>query len=211
MLKKLFYGTMAFLRRLYYRVRRRKLKNSAPTILCNNCFGGLVYHNLGLQFRSPTVNLFFPNRDFFAFAQDLPAYLAAELREAQDSGREYPVGELSANGRRIEIYFMHYPDFETAAKKWNERKARMDLSNIHLIFQTAYITEETHSAFAALPYKNKLLIAGDNPYGSSDVVTHPVLAKADYRPGELLEYKSRFSLRRHMDDIDYIGFLNRKP
>lgn len=38
---------------------RRRLVNKDITILANNCNAGFIYHDLGLQFKSPTINLFF--------------------------------------------------------------------------------------------------------------------------------------------------------
>ena len=38
---------------------RRRLRNREFTILCNNCNAGVITHDLGQQFCSPTVNLFF--------------------------------------------------------------------------------------------------------------------------------------------------------
>lgn len=38
-------------------VQRRRLRNSSPTIISNNCCAGFIYHDLGLKFNSPTINL----------------------------------------------------------------------------------------------------------------------------------------------------------
>ena len=50
-----------------------------PSILTPSCIGGLISHNLGLAFRSPTVNLWMDNHDFVKFACDLQHYLSMEL------------------------------------------------------------------------------------------------------------------------------------
>lgn len=34
---------------------REALTNMTPTFLCPNCIGGILFHDLGLQFRSPVV------------------------------------------------------------------------------------------------------------------------------------------------------------
>lgn len=31
---------------------RSRIKNTAPTIISNNCIAGIIYHNLGLKFSS---------------------------------------------------------------------------------------------------------------------------------------------------------------
>lgn len=38
---------------------RSLLKNRDITIISANCVGGVIYHDLGLAFNSPTINLFF--------------------------------------------------------------------------------------------------------------------------------------------------------
>ncbi len=38
---------------------RKALRNKEFTLLSNNCNGGFIYHDLGLQFLSPTINMFF--------------------------------------------------------------------------------------------------------------------------------------------------------
>lgn len=46
------------------RANRNRLINQDFSLLCNNCNGGVICHDLGLQFRSPTVNLFFYSDHF---------------------------------------------------------------------------------------------------------------------------------------------------
>ena len=47
----------------------------APTIFCSTCIGGMISHNLGLQFMSPTVNLWLTPSDFVKFVSNLNKYL----------------------------------------------------------------------------------------------------------------------------------------
>lgn len=197
-------------RRLYRWGQRLRLKNRTPAIICNNCFGGLVYHNLGLRFCSPTIDLYFTQKDYMAFLQGLEGYLQADLREVTDAPESFPVGELTCDGKSIRIYFMHYRNFAEARQKWDARRQRVDLNNVYIIWQTMYLSPQDAEAFERLPWPNKMVIAKNNPTDSPCVQTLEVLAKPDYRMGEILEYKSRFSLQRHMDDVDYIGFLNTK-
>ena len=44
---------------LIIRNNRVKLFNQTPCIIASNCNGGIIYHDLGLKFLSPTINLFF--------------------------------------------------------------------------------------------------------------------------------------------------------
>ena len=39
--------------------KRARLVKEDISILCNNCTGGFILHDLGLRFDSPTINMFF--------------------------------------------------------------------------------------------------------------------------------------------------------
>ena len=41
------------------------------TILSMNCTGGILYHELGLPFLSPTINLYIQAEDFIRFCERL--------------------------------------------------------------------------------------------------------------------------------------------
>lgn len=211
MLKKIYHFIMNIPRTIHYRKMKRRLKNNDFTIIASDCFGTFVYHNLGLKFNSPTINLFFSKDDFFQFVLHLEEYLAAELVEVEDKSVIYPVGSLTVGDNTIRINFMHYHSFEEAREKWNERKQRVDFSNLYIIQLVANgITQEYLDKFSALPYKQKLLVTHENDCVCDCMVTHKVFSKPNYKAGKVLQFKSHFSISRYMDDIDYISFLNQK-
>lgn len=196
-------------RKAYYKYLRKKLKVTNPTIIVNNCLGTFIYHNLGLEYCSPTINLTIPKKDFIVFVQHLSGFLHSKLIKVEDPSVSYPIGKLEYNGNSIRINFIHYKTFEEAKCKWDERKERVDYSSIYIIQQISDgATEDDINSFDHLPYKNKLLITNKNITNSKNVVIHKVFNKKNYYHGKILEYKSTFSLRRYMDDIDYVGFLN---
>ena len=196
-------------REKHYAAFRQRLENTNPTIISSDCFGGIVYHNLGLEFRSPTINLAMSKEDFIRFAGNLKGYLEADLTEITDHPYDYPVGKLEFEGNEITIRFMHYKTFAKAKQKWEERKKRVDFSNIYIIQTIPNVTAEDIRAFDALPYRNKMLLANCNITGSENVVTHKVFEKTNYKSGEVLRFKSLFARERYIDDLDYVGFLNR--
>ena len=155
---KLAIGTK--LRKFRNKKMRKKLKNK-PSIITNHCIGGIISHDLGLQFKSPTVNLKILPDDFIKFIENLDKYLNAEFVEIE-SELNYPVAKLDD----ITVYFVHYKTFEQAVQKWNERKARIDFNNIRVIMTAREgASEETLKRFDALPYKKVLF----------DDVAHPEL------------------------------------
>ncbi len=210
----LYYGVVDWIvkksREIRYKTLRLKLKNKTPTIISSDCIGGITAHNLGLRFNSPTVNLFFEKEDFFTFVENLQGFLNVDVIEIKDKKVNYPVGRIEYNEKKVDIFFMHYKSFEEAKRKWNERKKRVDFSNVYIIQNLMNASEQDVKRFEALPYKNKMLITKENPTNSSYVVTHSVFLRKDYVTGQILHFKSKYSLKRYVDDIDFISFLNTK-
>ena len=146
-------GIMYVPRKIYYNGLRKRLKNTNPTIISSDCFGGLVYHNLGLKFMSPTINLFFSKDDFITFVSNLKGFLDAELKEDLSATEKFPVGTLECDDNKISINFMHYKTFEEAKEKWDERKKRIDYDNIFIIQVIGEnLTGEDIEKFSNLPY-----------------------------------------------------------
>lgn len=81
---------------------------------------GVILHELGERFNSPTVNLFFGAEDYIKFLEKLDYYLGQTLVETQ-SDKDYPVAKLDD----ITIYFMHYPSFDEAKRIWEKRTERI--------------------------------------------------------------------------------------
>ena len=196
-------------RKIFYYGFKKRLTNKTPTIISSDCFGGVIYHNLGLRFKSPTINLYFEKEDFFEFVNNLNGYLEAELIEQEDKNKTFPVGKLMFNDKKITVNFMHYSSFDEARAKWNERKKRIDFSNIYITQIIKDATEKDINIFDSLPYEKKMLITSRNLTNSKYVKTHNVLEKEDYRSGEIIKYKNRLSVKRYVDDIDYVDFLNK--
>ena len=158
---------------------------------------GVILHELGERFNSPTVNLFFGTEDYIKFLGRLDYYLNQTLVEVQ-SDRDYPIAKLDD----ITIYFMHYPSFDEAKIIWEKRTARINRENLYVILvQQNGCTEE-------LPYKHKLaLTARPMPkIKCSHCISGSEQPNGDVM--DLCKYKGKFTGRRWIDD--YVGFLNMK-
>ena len=101
---------------IWYRMR---LKNDNFTIITNTCIAGVMYHKLGKQFLSPTINLWMEDPDFYRFARNMDYYFAQPLRFVQgiDSTPTAYCGD-------VVIHFNHYKSDEEANEKWEKRKKR---------------------------------------------------------------------------------------
>ncbi len=203
-----------YINKAYREVKRRRLKNKTPSLLTNNCTGGIMSHDLGLQFRSPTVNLWIPMGEFFLLLENLELYMAQEPEEIFEDGISYPIGVLRGEPGPVRLYFMHYASFQEAKEKWTQRKQRLQPDNLYVILECPGIglSEEKARAiqdrFEALPYRHKKLLTGCSAIQGPDVEHLPVYE--NYRIGKLLSYKKPglFSVKRYLDDFDYIKFLN---
>lgn len=172
----------AFFRKAFILPRmRRRLKNKNFSLLTNNCTGGFIYHDLGLRFNSPTINLFFYKDHFFTFLEHLEEYLASELQICRNphstSEIGYPIFNLG-DGKKlplIEIHFLHYHDVAEAKAIWEKRNARINLNNLFAVFSFYDDTdEEWLKRFDSIPIKNKLALV-NRPF--------PEYKSAYYIPG----------------------------
>lgn len=149
---------------LYGKKMRKELKNENFTILSCNCAAGIIYHRYGLPFLTPTINLWIEQNDFLKFVSDLDHYLAQELHFIRtDVG--YPVAECGD----IKIWFNHYTEEEDAAKKWEERKLRINKENLFLMMsERDGISREDILKFGQIPCKNRVIFTShkyeDIPY-----------------------------------------------
>lgn len=153
-----------FKARVYYAIRlivqpiqnfinRKRLKMENFTIICSTCAGGIIYNRLGKKFLSPTVNLWFTDKDLQKIAGDLRHYMNTELVFVEDSSVNYPVAMLDD----VRIYFNHADTAEEAREIWNRRRERVNYDNIWLISCDRGLDYEDIKAFGNLPAKGKVL------------------------------------------------------
>lgn len=190
-------------RRAYNRRRLRRLKNRDFTIIASNCNGSFLYYDLGLQYRTPTVNLAIDMDDFVRMAENLRQYMEEELVEVKgESG--CPVGLLGD----VRIRFVHYATFEEGRMKWEERKKRINWDNLFIVgTEKDGCGYETLQRFDRLPYEHKVIFTH---------LEYPEFASARYiegfekerEMGVLTNYKKGFFRRRYLEDFDYVNFLN---
>lgn len=145
---------------ILYRKSRKKLQNSDFTIISDNCWGGRVYQELGIQYNSPFIGLFIMSPDYLKLVKDLRHYMSQELVFTDNSkytGKvKYPIGLLSD----IEIHFLHYSSEEEARSKWNRRKERMNWDNIFFKFNdNDKCNYELIKEFDNLDYKSKVIFS----------------------------------------------------
>ena len=132
---------------------------------------------MGLPFRTPTVNLYFPAADFIKFAKELERYLRADLKLKW--GEEYPIGMLED----IQIHFVHYETCQQVREAWERRKLRVDLNKVFVLSTDRDGFDETlFEQWKALPYPKLLFTACKKYADHEDVLYFPEYEKLDCVP-----------------------------
>lgn len=181
---------------------RSKLKNKDFTIFSQNCIGGIMYHDLGQQFLSPTVNMLFTPSDFLKFVKDPQKYLNAKLY-FETPATSHPHGILED----IKINFVHYKTNEEAFEKWEQRKQRINWDNIFVICCDENLTYDEIKDFDNLPYKNKILFLSKNmPEIKCGIYAKCFKDKTDAR---LLNFANPLGKRYYQNYINYVEWLNK--
>lgn len=112
-----------------------ELINNPPSIISINCWGGLTYHQLGMQFYSPTINMFFSQESYLEFAENIHSVIDEPIifeRMGYESNlkHDYPIGRY----KDIELFFNHDVSFDQAIEKWERRKKRINWDNLFYMF-----------------------------------------------------------------------------
>jgi uncharacterized protein (DUF1919 family) len=186
-----------------------KLKNKTFTIISSNCWGSSVYEDVGLQYLTPTVGLFFYAPCYIKFLKKLNHFLSFELEfskksryEDANAAREkkwYPLGNLGD----VEIHFLHYKTEAEAKKKWNRRMKRIHLENLFVSFTDRdHCTEKHIHEFDNLSFKNKVCFTAREYKNCNSVVWVKEYAGAPF-VGDL--YTERKMVEKHFDVIKWIN------
>jgi uncharacterized protein (DUF1919 family) len=202
-LDKLQHVLSLLINHVYEQYMRARLKNKDFTILCSNCIGGIIYHRLGLQFRSPTVNLWMRQRDFIEFAKNIRKYERLELQFIQ-SDYDYPVAKLGD----ITIYFNHHNNEEDARNDWNRRMKRINHDNLFLImYDREDISEADILGLDQIKCNGKLVLS-DRKHPHIPYVKTMKPGKHLY--GKQFIDRDWFGLRTFEKHFDYVKWLNQE-
>ena len=114
-----------------------ELKKSKISIISNNCWGGVIYHTLGMECLSPFKNLYLEDADYLKLLKNLRYYLSCKL-EFKEYGIEihsretYPIMCLND----ITIHCNHSKTYEEAAFNWERRVKKINWDNIFVEMYT---------------------------------------------------------------------------
>ncbi len=189
----------------YQKKIRAKINNEDFTIISNNCFAGSIYQDLGLEYRSPTVGLFFYSDCYMKFVDNIKYYMELELdfiskSKYHDNKLSYPVGILDD----VEIHFLHYTTEKKAKEKWDKRKARINYDNIFYIFSDRDgFNDENYEDFLRFNAK-KILFSANEKYKSEDTIILKEFS-GESQVGEITLNKWMY-----IYEFDICDFINRE-
>lgn len=181
-------------------VPRRRLRNKEFTIICDNCWAGKVYSELGIPYQTPFVGLFIFSPDYIKLLNNLDYYLKSggqslrfvrESKYIKEFDNSYPLALLDD----IEIHFLHYQSESEVREKWQRRLARIHWDNLYFKFndndQCSY---ELMKIFDNLPFKSKVIFSSKDYEDLTSLVHFKSREKEGYVGIDLKIYHRYFNV-----------------
>ena len=136
-MKNIFRKVILKISPVFYNKRYRKNNaQKSVTFVSQNCIGGVLYHMLGMQFSSPTINMFIENENFVKLAENPQHYFSMDAEpyeechvDANDKNLCYPVIKVDD----IFLCCQHYENCDAAVEAWNKRRRRVDYKKLFVI------------------------------------------------------------------------------
>lgn len=188
---------------------RNQLKNKDVTFLCPNCIGGIMFHDLGCKFYSPTVNLMLTQTDFVQFLFHLDDYIKGDFTFFEDPELTCPCAYLHVeNLPDIRITFTHYHSEEEAAKKWTERCSRIRKNNLFIFLQERDgLTRNDIEKLATLEAKGIVVFTAHN-YKDIPYAVQIKKYEVDGEVGNILKKNYVNDSREYEKYFDFVKWFN---
>lgn len=118
----------------------KNIRVNTPSIVCEACYGGYIYNQLGLEFKSPFINTRIQENEYLRLINNLPVYLDKSLEIYSDisisdtiiSDKDigwgkagYPIFSLGD----IKLHAIHANNSTEYINEWNRRRQRLDTDN----------------------------------------------------------------------------------
>lgn len=182
--------------------QRKRLKNKNFTLLTGNCIGGYLYHQLGLGFKSPTINMMILNQDFKKLIMNLDYYI--KLTPIPCVDERFP-DVPSATLGDITLHFTHYSSSSEGIEAWEKRKQRIDFNNLYVIISDIDLSKADIEELRKVKCK-KLVAMTSKDYGFDHCLYLPAY-KGREQVGELLgkTISGKWIFEKY---FDFVGWVN---
>lgn len=133
-----------------------QLKKSRISIISRTCLGGMLSRILGLEYLSPFRNMNIGEEDYIKLLNNFEEYMKYDLVYSGEQlfNKEdqiyYPVMNLND----IRIRFPHIRRASRAIFEWNDRKDRINRSNLFVVNFTE--REDIAKQFSEIPFEHKV-------------------------------------------------------
>ena len=195
----------SFFRNIINKKNRNKLNNTNFTLIVNNCNGTFLYHDLGLKFNSPFINLSLSAEDFIKYLKNISHYMNSNLEFLKNTNTKYPIGLLDD----IKINFVHYETEEIAREKWVERTKRIDTVNLYNILTIDENCDpQILKDFEEIPFKNKIIFTNTEKNKSNSTFYIKNFIMEGSAPHGYYKFINKLSGKRYYDQFDYIKWFN---
>ena len=188
--------------------RRKKLKIENPTIISNNCWGGIVSQYLGIKYYTPTVGLYFFAEEYIKFLERFDYYIEQKLKIIDTKDSKYYKNMLKKKEENaivgklddVEIVFLHMKTGKEAIEKWNKRVQRINKKYIIFKFcEQNECTKKHVERFEKLPFKNKICFTTKDYPGYKSVIWF----KDQVKNKEVV--RDSYESHKYLNIIDYIN------
>lgn len=192
----------------YKKYFQSKTRNSNVRILSSNCIGGLLYHDMGKSFDSPTINCTVKGMDFIDMCRDYDQYFRVAPVLAEVSPQGYPIADV--NGIRVNC--VHYKSIDEFSAIWERRCERFltkdDVEIVVISCDDQIRTAEEIEAFHNLPYRKVCFTVNPEPKYPEFIYVPGYDGQESV--GDLTRYADFTGKRIFQKYFDFIGFLNNK-
>lgn len=188
---------------------QRELKNKEVSFLCPNCIGGILFHDLGLRFLSPTVNLMLTQTDFVKFVLNMDDYNESEFHFFKHKEYNCPCAYLGSDDmEKIVVHFTHYHTEQESLDKWKERYSRINRDNV-FVFLTERdgITREQIESLKNLNVKG-LVVFTANDYSDIPYTVQIKKYESDGEVGNILKKSYINDCREYEKYFDFVKWFN---
>lgn len=192
-----------------FAIRRRnkmqsKLKNKNMTFLTPNCLGGILFHDLGVKFYSPTVNTMMTQCDFVKFVMRIDYYLSKKLVFFSHPEYTCPCAWLGD----LVIHFSHYESESEAENKWNERIKRVNYKNLFIFAEERDgLTKQDIQALGKIEARG-IVVFTAHEYSDIPYTLFIPKYKQEGEVGNILKKNYWNDSREYEDYFDFVKWFN---
>jgi uncharacterized protein (DUF1919 family) len=193
-------------------ILRKRIRHMDFTIISCNCWGSSIYQELGMEYNTPFVGLFFFAPCYLKLLGNLDAYLKSDLTFISTSkysianesrvsqSLNYPIGLLDGD---VEVHFLHCKSEEEAKEKWYSRRARMNMKNLFIGFDDRDLVEPHHLVeFDNMDFPRKVVFTA---HAHPEIKSVVWLKEYNDLPFVKNLFSHRDIYKRHFDVADWLN------